>query len=144
MERWTTQKYKAYLNGLESKNKGKGRYQVAEKHKRTFAGKWRGVQQTIVFASKGEYDRFNELRLLERNGSISDLSIQPSFEIIPENKKAGERKAKYTADFRYIEHGQVVIEEVKSKITTKLPDYINRRKSFKMQYPELKHREVIM
>ena len=143
MERWTAKQYRDYLNSIESTGNKKGRFPVAPKDKRTFTGKWRGVQQTIVFASKGEYERFNELRLLERTGSISELSLQPSFEIIPENKKAGERKAKYTADFQYIENGHIIVEEVKSKITAKLPDYINRRKSFKQQYPELIHREVI-
>lgn len=84
-----------------------------------------------TFASGREKRRYQELLLLERAGQIQNLELQPKYEIIPKSVKADgtiERAAVYTADFRYVEDGVLIVEDVKSKATAKLPDYILRRK----------------
>lgn len=67
----------------------------------------------IVFASKAEAARYAQLKLLERAGQISGLSVQPKFEIVVE----GVRVTTYIADFSYTENGKEVVEDVKSKAT---------------------------
>ena len=91
----------------------------------------------IKFDSKGEANRYCELKLLERAGEISDLKLQPRFELLPKQKD--ERAINYTADFMYQEDGETVVEDFKGKETR---DYIMRRKMFKYRYPEYKFREV--
>ncbi len=81
----------------------------------------------IKFDSQKEGRRYLELKLLERAGKIMQIELQPVFPLIINTKpvllrsdryKNG-RKAKYTADFRYLdrETGYRVIEDVKSKAT---------------------------
>lgn len=64
-----------------------------------------------VFDSQKEYNRWCNLRLLERAGRISDLKRQVSYELIP--KQVGERACSYVADFVYNENGQTVVEDCK-------------------------------
>lgn len=93
----------------------------AKRH--TFDGK--------TFASGRELNRYKELLLLERAGEISNLELQPAYELIPKQIKScgkTERSASYTADFRYVEDGQLIVEDVKSVVTIKKPDYVLRRK----------------
>jgi len=65
----------------------------------------------IAFDSKKEAKRYQELKLLERGGVISDLDYQVKFELIP--KQEGERPCYYVADFVYTENGKNVVEDVK-------------------------------
>lgn len=81
-----------------------------------------------TFDSKKEANRYCELRLLEREGAISDLQTQVKFELIPSqriNGKVVERPCTYIADFVYMENGQKVVEDTKGFKTT---DYIIKRK----------------
>ena len=77
----------------------------------------------IVFDSKKEAARYQDLRLLERAGEIQDLRCQVRYEIIP--KQNGERACYYVADFAYQEDGNTVVEDVKGRRTR---DYIIKRK----------------
>ena len=95
------------------------------------------VVDGIKFDSKGEARRYSELKLLQRAGEISDLKLQPRFELLPKQKD--ERAINYTADFMYQEGTETVVEDFKGKATR---DYIMRRKMFKYRYPEYKFREV--
>lgn len=73
-----------------------------------------------VFDSKKEYGRYQELRLLEKAGQISDLRRQVPFELVPRQIADGrviERAVKYIADFTYWQNGQLVVEDVKSDAT---------------------------
>ena len=63
------------------------------------------------FDSKKEYNRWCELRLLERAGRISDLDRQVKYELIP--KQVGERVCSYVADFVYKVDGKEVVEDSK-------------------------------
>ena len=93
-----------------------------------------------VYDSKKEMRRHQQLLLLEKNGEISDLQMQVKFVLIPaqysntEITKNGkfkclERECVYIADFVYKDqNGQLVVEDVKSKITRQNPTYIIKRK----------------
>ncbi|UTM01706.1 DUF1064 domain-containing protein [Alcaligenes sp. NLF5-7] len=82
------------------------------------------------FDSKREAGRYGELKLLERTGQITDLELQPRFELIPKQRRDDgqpERACEYVADFRYtdVRTGQQVIEDAKGMRTR---DYIVKRK----------------
>ncbi len=64
-----------------------------------------------VFDSQKEYNRWCNLRLLERAGKITDLKRQIPYELIP--KQDGERACTYVADFVYYEDGKLVVEDCK-------------------------------
>lgn len=86
----------------------------------------------IQFDSIKEADRYIELKSLQRAGKIQDLELQPKFELIPKYKIGGRsvRKMEYVADFKYIENGKTVVEDVKGmktevyKIKKKLFEFI--------------------
>lgn len=82
-----------------------------------------------TFDSKKEYNRYCELRLLERAGAITDLQTQVKYTLIPaqrgENGKAIERECSYIADFVYCQNGQIIVEDTKGFRTT---EYILKRK----------------
>lgn len=73
-----------------------------------------GTQHT--FDSVKEFDRYQELVLMERAGQISDLRLQVPFELIPKQKLTSgktERACSYVADFVYEKNGEKVVEDVK-------------------------------
>ena len=96
----------------------------------------------IKFDSLKEARRYKELKLLERNGDISALELQPRFELLSKYKN-GEgksiRKMDYVADFKYIEDGQVVIEDTKGM---KTQVYNIKKKLFEKKYYPLVIREI--
>lgn len=83
----------------------------------------------IVFDSKKEAARYQELKLLQKTGKINNLQLQVPFVLIPsqyeyhteytktgkpkEVKKQIERKVKYIADFVYNQDGETIVEDVK-------------------------------
>ena len=83
----------------------------------------------IVFDSKKEAKRYQELILLERAGVISDLQRQVKFVLIPVqriNGKVVERECSYIADFVYKDkEGNTIVEDTKG---VKTKDYIIKRK----------------
>lgn len=100
---------------------------------------------TSVYDSQREYQRHNELRLLERAGEIHDLSwqfpllIQEAFQYNNQTIQA----IRYVADFRYFRSGddQPTIEDVKGldmntgrHILTK--DFLLKWKLLKFRYPK--------
>lgn len=91
------------------------------------------VVDGIKFDSKRESDRYIELKLLERAGKISDLVLQPKFELIPKYEINGRkvRKMEYVADFQYTENGKTIIEDAKG---FKTKDYLIKKKLFEFKY----------
>ncbi len=97
----------------------------------------------LVFDSYKEASRWEQLRLLERAGKISNLERQVTYELLPhqyesyerysktgkrlpDGKRLIERKVEYIADFVYTdEKGERIVEDAKG-IKTK--DYILKRK----------------
>ena len=96
----------------------------------------------ITFDSRREYERYTELKLLERAGVIQGLELQKKYVLIPaqyENfvrygkngkplkggKKCLERECSYKADFVYQQNGETVVEDTKGMRTK---EYIIKRK----------------
>jgi hypothetical protein len=83
--------------------------------------KFRNIPTTadgIQFDSRAEARRYGELKLMERGRAISNLELQPTFRL----DVLGCYICDYTADFRYVEAGATVVEDVKSK-ATRTPQY---------------------
>ena len=111
----------------------------------------------IVYDSKKEYRRHQELSLLERVGTIQDLRRQVKFILIPAQRepsteiyqkgakkgclkpgKLVERECSYIADFVYKEDGKTVVEDTKG-VRTK--EYILKRKMM-LHFYGIKIKEV--
>ena len=120
----------------------------------------------IKFASPGEAERYLELCIMKMQGAITDIVLQPVFELQPAfrkccgriwlqidgnyevNKKGvcpvcGEkmpviRDMRYIADFKVTYHdGEVVIEDVKGWGGYTTPDFKMKKKMFEFRYPAL-------
>ena len=81
----------------------------------------------IVFDSKKEAKRYQELRLLERAGEISNLELQPKY-VITIN---GQKVCTYVGDFRYFTNSKRVVEDCKGFRT---PVYRLKRKLLSIVY----------
>ena len=97
----------------------------------------------MLFDSKYEVQRYIYLLGLQQQGKISGLRRQTPFLLIPKATKLFPKQLKtkvkyvervvemqslYHNDFTYIEDGKYICEEFKSAMTSKLADYILRRK----------------
>lgn len=100
------------------------RIRVAAKEDRTLDG--------VVFASKREMQRYAELKMLTRAGTILDLELQPRFPLVVNGAKV----CTYVADFRYRSlDAKTVIEDVKGMRTEV---YRLKAKLFQACYPDLR------
>lgn len=82
----------------------------------------------IVFDSKKEAKRYQELKKLLESGDIQNLELQKKFVLIPAqriNGKCVERECAYKADFTYKVGDMTVVEDTKG---FKTKDYIIKRK----------------
>lgn len=78
----------------------------------------------IMFDSKREAKRYQELRLLEQAGEITNLRLQVPFELIPKSKYG--MPIRYIADFTYNNgNGQLIVEDAKG---VKTPVYLLKRR----------------
>ena len=99
--------------------------------------------EILKFDSTLERDRFLVLKKFENKGVIKDLKCQVKFELIPSQKyekvtrlkngiktfkMATMRPTAYYADFTYYEGGMYVVEDTKSPITRKKPEYSIKKK----------------
>lgn len=91
----------------------------------------------IIFDSKKEAAEYQTLKLLERVGAITDLQLQPTFELqaayVDSNGKR-QRAIVYKADFAYTQEGRRVIVDVKGM---KTPVFRIKEKMFRERFPEL-------
>jgi hypothetical protein len=83
----------------------------------------------IVFDSAKEAKRYSELKVMLKAVEIGMLEMQVPFEL----KVEGNKVCRYVADFRYIDSrtGELVVEDVKSDFTRKLPTYRLKKKLMK-------------
>lgn len=64
----------------------------------------------VIFDSKREATRYQELKLMQQCGAIQNLSLQPKYAIIVE----GQKICDYKADFSYqTKQGQTIVEDCK-------------------------------
>ena len=87
------------------------------------------VVDDIKFDSKKEAKRYLQLKLLLRAGKITNLELQPKFDLMVNGNKCGF----YKADFRYIdeEKNEAIVEDVKGM---KTPVYNLKKKLIKAIY----------
>ena len=101
------------------------------------------VVNGITFDSKLEAERYEQLLLLERAGEISDLILQPEFQILRGwiHPGTGEKiKSRfYVGDFQYLEFktNKIVVEDTKG---VKTPLFDMKWSLVKSQYPEIEFR----
>ncbi len=78
----------------------------------------------LSFASKAEAKRYAELRLLEKAGEVSNLRLQPRYELLVDNANYPQdgrgrqvQIGRYIADFAYVRiwngRGKAIVEDVK-------------------------------
>lgn len=80
--------------------------------------------EQVIYDSRKEAKIAQVLRYRELAGEISQLKrqVQFSFEL------NGILICRYYADFTYIENGKLIVADVKSKFTRKLPVYVLKKK----------------
>ena len=85
------------------------------------------------FDSKKEYQRWCELKLMEKAGQIKDLKRQVKYEILPKYELNGKkiRGISYVADFVYEKNGSKIVEDCKG---FKTPVYKIKKKMFEYKY----------
>jgi len=79
------------------------------------------VVDGITFDSTKEGNRYIDLKILQKEGIISKLEIQPDFPLevngrpvkIRSPKRPNGTKVKYIADFSYTQDGEYIVEDVK-------------------------------
>ena len=91
------------------------------------------------FDSVAEYDRYCELKILQRAGHISDLKIHPAYVLQATFKNGVDktvRSLSYVADFEYIEleTKEKIVEDVKG-VWTK--EFRIKKKLFERRYHPL-------
>lgn len=115
--------------------KKKHKYNVSSKEERTWEGFFRGRNQKIVFDSKAEMVRFNQLLFLEKEGQIHSLQRQERFLLAEEKIGDATFLTTYISDFSYFEKsGVFVVEDKKGK---KTQTYLRKKKMFKAKYPDV-------
>jgi len=107
----------------------------------------------IKFDSIAEGRRYKELKLLQQGNYITDLKLQPKFELQPKyinNKGEKVRAITYKADFSYLERIEspfetkdviecLVVEDVKGVITK---EFAIKKKIFEYKYPNIDFRII--
>ena len=99
----------------------------------------------MTFASRLEAERYQQLKLLEMAGEISDLHCQHELQIFQGfiNPSTGEKKRSsfYLGDFFYVDvrNHKIVIEDTKGMET---PEFRLKWKLVQSQYPEYEFRKV--
>ena len=99
------------------------------------------IVEDYVFDSIQESKRYKELKLLLRARQISNLELQPHFLLQDSFRKNGKtyRKIEYIADFKYIENGKTIVEDVKGMQTDV---FKLKHKLFEKKYPDLELRII--
>lgn len=85
----------------------------------------------VVYDSKLELERHEQLKLLERAGKISDLKYHQRFVLVDKNENG--REIAYEADFVYKKDGKLVVEDTKS-VPTKTRLYQMKKRLMKEKY----------
>ena len=96
-----------------------------------------GAESKIKFDSQAEARRYDELMLLLKAGTITDLRLQREFTLIeayttPDGKRV--RAERYKADFTYWRNGEFFVEDVKGGNATKTKTYEIKKKQMLDKY----------
>ncbi len=90
-----------------------------------------------TFDSQAEANRYLELQLLVKAGTISNLEAHPLYELHAAGKH--HRAASYEGDFSYTEAGRLVVEDVKGYRTAM---FKLKEKLFRARYPHIELRII--
>lgn len=80
-----------------------------------------------TFDSKKEADHYLVLLMRQKMKEITRLEVHPRFKL----EVNGEKVGTYVGDFSYIKNGKVIVEDVKSRPTSKLQTYRIKKKLLK-------------
>ncbi len=112
---------------------GGGPYQLPRKEK---YGRVKKVIDGITFDSTVEAEAWRILKLWEAAGAITELEVQPAFQLEPgffiDGKKV--RAIKYRADFLFVKDGRKTVVDVKGVQTQA---FVIKSKLFKARFPQL-------
>lgn len=100
------------------------------------------IVDNIKFDSKAEAMRYKQLKILQQGNFITDLKLQPKFELqakYTNNKGEHVRAITYKADFTYFQDGKCVVEDVKG-VETK--EFKIKKKLFENKYRDIDFRLV--
>jgi hypothetical protein len=108
-------------------------YRTIQKSQRSKYGNIKCKIDGYTFDSQKEGRRYAELKILLRQGLISDLELQKEFELQPafrDNNGKWVRAIRYKADFCYTDNetGRTIVEDVKSEATRKDAVYTIKKK----------------
>ncbi len=104
-----------------------------------------GCNNGHMHASGKEARRCNDLHLLQQGRAISDLAVEPQFWFTIHGvqvKHPNGRRAGFKPDFRYIENGRYVVEDVKGGNATKTEAFALRWALARAMWPEIEWRLV--
>lgn len=73
------------------------------------------VVNGVTYDSQLEYERYCELKMLQKAGIITDLKYHKRFVLIEKNENG--REIAYEADFVYKKDGKTIVEDTKSEPT---------------------------
>lgn len=89
----------------------------------------------IEFDSQHEGDRYRWLKAAVELKEIADLVVKPTFKLAPAVKLEGNKRKtpalRYEADFLYVQHGRLVVEDAKG---AKTRAYLQKRHLMKTIY----------
>jgi hypothetical protein len=94
----------------------------------------------IKFRSIREGNRYKLLKVLEKNGNITGLVLQPKF-VLVEDKSIG-FKLTYVADFQYTIQGANVVEDVKGAKFGAAYEMFKIKKRLMWQYWKILIKEI--
>ncbi len=96
----------------------------------------------ILFDSKAEANRYQELKLSEKAGLIDNLRLQPTYELQAKYKYNGKviSAIKYKADFEYMVGSNIIVEDVKGVET---PVFKLKRKIFLLLYGDTHELRIV-
>ena len=115
---------------------------LAKQGKRNKFGAKPVVEDGIRFASMAERNRYLELKLLLRQGEISNLELQPEFKLAVDGRPVrfeSGRQAKYIADFAYWNGEKRIVEDMKGMPTR---EYLLKKAVVEAMHPAVKIVEV--
>jgi hypothetical protein len=107
--------------------------EVNDMRKAKRGNKYKAVKTTVdgrKFDSKAEAKRGAELELFQKAGKISQLKYQVRFPFKHNETLIGT----YIADFTYMDNSGLVVEDVKSPMTAKLPMFKRNERCMRAFY----------
>lgn len=123
MARITEEEYQGLLKKRPTIVRGAQDLAAKPSKYRNVKKEWNG----LVFDSTKELRRYQDLLAQQMSGQIESLGRQEEFPLVVE----GYFICGYVADFVYYRDGVLVVEDVKSKFTRKLPVYSLKKKLMK-------------